>query len=220
MSSPSEEHSVNKHRFLLINTMVDLGFEGILDYSDSHCRSDVPSNFLVSFKSFESQLRWSTSEAQTNLEMQKRSIRQRDGQSPFDYFDGATMLSYQDPDKASATVFCRQDPVPAGCQAGPYGYDPESENIPVSSLKVSKSGVGENAGRGVFSLVNIPANSYIALEAMIHPIKFRASSISLVNSLGGHSLFENFWMGAVEVYMEGYGYSSTRVSFASNFGVN
>jgi hypothetical protein len=220
MSSPSEEHSVGKHRHVFIETMVDLGFEGILDYSESHCGFDFPWNFFVSFKSAESQSRWFSSEAQINLEVQKRSIRQRDGQSPFVYFDGATMLSYQHPDIASATVFCRRDPAPKGCGEGPSGYDPEIENIPLSALKISKSHVGENAGRGVFSLVDIPVNSYIALESMVHPIRFGASAIVLVESLAKQSLFKDFWIGVVESFMHGYGYYTTSVSFGSKFGVN
>jgi hypothetical protein len=130
------------------------------------------------------------------------------------------MLSYQHPDIASATVFFRRDPAPKGCGEGPRGYDPEIENIPLSSLKVSKSHVGENAGRGVFSLVDIPVNSYIALESMVHPIRFGASSIALVESLKEQFLFEDFWIGVVEAFMHKYGYYVTLVSFGSEFSVN
>jgi hypothetical protein len=221
MTNPSETQSRDKNRITFVQTLATLGIESTVEYTEAHCGFGSPWTFLVSFKSAESEERWVTSEAQVNLEMQKRSTRRKDGGLPFDYFDGATMVSYHHTGKASATVFCRRDPVPDGCDGGcgggcgyyNHGFDPERENVPVSSLYVSNSLVGENGGRGVFALVDIPANSYIGLESMVNPIEFEASTHPLIENMAEtNSLLEHFHSGSLYAFLHGYGYYSKSVS--------
>jgi hypothetical protein len=211
MADPLDTHSRDNNRNTFVETLVELGIESTLEYTEAHCGFEFPWMFLVSFKSAWSQERWFSSEAQVNLEMQKRSTRRKDGALPFDYFDGATMVSYQHITKASAIVFCRRDPAPDGCGGGygyTHGYDPERENVPRSSLNVSKSLAGENAGRGVFTLVDIPENSYIDLEAQVVPIVFEAGTYPLIDQMRGNSLVER----CLNAFMHGYGYFLTTVS--------
>ena len=213
MSDPSETHSRDKNRYTFVKTLNELGIKSTVEYTEAHCGFEAPWTFLVSFKSDETQERWVSSEAQVNLEIQKRSTRRKDGKLPFDYFDGATMVSYQHPGKARVTVFCRRDPAPDGCNGGfGYGYDPERENVPMSSLNVSTSLVGENAGRGVFTLVDIPANSYIGLETQVHPVVFEASAHPLIEKMENRSLFKYFHSGSLRAFMHGYGYHLELVS--------
>jgi hypothetical protein len=215
IEDPSETHSRDKNRNTFVDTLVKLGIKSTVEYSEAHCGFDNPWTFLVSFKSAESPKRWISNEAQVNLEMQKRSIRRKDGELPFDYFDGATMISYQHTSKGSATVFCRRDVDTDGCNGVhgyTHGFDPERENIPMSSLNVSKSLVGENAGRGVFTLVDIPANSYVGLETQVHPIIFEASTYPLIEKMENRSLFETYYLGSLYSFMHGYGYYTKSVS--------
>ena len=216
MTNPSDTHSRrDKNRNTFVETLNELGIESTVEYTEAHCVFEFSWTFLVSFRSAETQERWGLSEAQVNLEIQKRSTRRKDGKLPFDYFDGATMVSYQHPGKARATVFCRRDPAPDGCD-GDYGYthgfNPERENVPMSSLNVSTSLVGKNAGRGVFTLVGIPANSYIGLEKQVHPIEFEASAHPLIERMENCSLFEHFHSGSLLAFMHGYGYYVKSVS--------
>lgn len=216
MTDPSDTHSRgDKNRNTFVETLNELGIESTVEYTEAHCGFESPWTFLVSFKSAETQERWVSGEAQVNLEIQKRSTRRKDGKLPFDYFDGATMVSYQHTGKARATVFCRRDPAPDGCNGG-YGYtpgfDPERENVPMSSLNVSTSLVGKNAGRGVFTLVDIPANSYIGLEKQVQPIEFEASARPLIEKMEDCPLFECFHSGSLNAFMHGYGYYTKSVS--------
>jgi hypothetical protein len=217
MTDPSDTHSRDKNRNTFVETLVKLGIESTFEYTEAHCGFEFPWRFVVSIKAARSQERWFSSEAQVNLEMQKRSTRRKDGGLPYDYFDGATMVSFQHISKASATVFCRRDPVPDGCDGDygygyTHGYDPESENVPMLSLTVSKSMVGENAGRGVFALVDIPANSYIGLETQVVPIVFEASTYPLIEMMEDRPLFKDFHSGSLNAFMHGYGYSLKTVS--------
>jgi hypothetical protein len=215
MGDPSDTHSRDNNRNTFVETLVKLGIDSTFEYTEAHCGFEFPWKFIVSFKSARSQERWFSSEAQVNLKMQKRSTRRKDGAMPFDYFDGATMVSYQHITKASAAAFCRRDPAPDGC-GGRYGYthgyDPGRENVPRSSLNVSKSLVGENAGRGVFTLVDIPVNSYIGLEVQVVPIEFQASTYPLIEKMEDNSLFEDFYSGSLNAFMHGYGYYQKTVS--------
>ena len=218
MTDPSDTHSRDKNRNTFVETLNELGIESTVEYTEAHCGFDFPWTFLVSFKSARTQERWVSSEAQVNLEIQKRSTRRKDGRLPFDYFDGATMVSYQHTGKARATVFCRRDPAPDGCNGGygyTHGFDPQRENIPMSSLYVSRSLVGKNAGRGVFTLVDIPANSYIGLEKQVNPIEFEASAHPLIERMAYRSLFKSFHSGSLLAFMHGYGYYSKSVSLCT-----
>lgn len=215
ISNPSDTHSWDKNSNTFVDTLFKLGIESAVEYTESHCGFESPWTFFVSFKSAKSQERWFSSEAQVNLEMQKRSTRRKDGELPFDYFDGATMVSYQPTSKATATVFCRRDPVPDGCDrvyGYNHGFDPERENVPAPSFNVTKSLVGENAGRGVFALVDIPANSYIGLKEQVNPIVFEASTYPLIEKMENSSLFEHYYSGSLYAFMHGYGYHTKSVS--------
>ena len=80
-----------------------------------------------------------------NLKIRQRTIHTVNGDSPLLYFDGATMLSYLNPSKASEAVFCRPNPKPESCEGG-HGFDPERPNLLVSdALEIKRSTIGERA---------------------------------------------------------------------------
>jgi hypothetical protein len=148
----------------------------------------------------------------------------------FSYFDSATMTRYHYPSKASEMVYCRRQPTPIGCNndddhelghgsiasVSGRGFNLEQLSIPLAQLDVQKSWLGEHAGRGVFSKVDIPAGSYLGLESAVHAVWFGPYTFDIIlyNIYGRHSeLFRKSPYGVLEACVYGYGYQqSPRVS--------
>ena len=160
---------------------------------------------MVGFKSYSTRKRWYANAAEVDLAIQKRSVRNKSGTTPFKYFDGPTMVSYQIPPRSMEVVFCRRNPTPKECLQG-YHFDPEYPNVPASSFEVKKSSVGENAGRGVFAKVDIPKNAYLSLETSVHCVIFMPSTVALIVALEQEPLGNG--LEVLVYYMEGYGFSS------------
>ena len=116
------------------------------------------------------------------------------------------MVSYQVPNRAKETVFCRRQPTPEECLVGESDYDPSVSNIPVTSFEVKKSGSGQDSGRGVFTKVDIPEGSYISAETSVHAVGFMPSTAALIRKISR----EDFGNAAkvIDWYMDSYGFSS------------
>jgi hypothetical protein len=108
------------------------------------------------------------------------------------FFDSATMLSLKYPSKHSAIRFCQQPgdylednlvQDVCGHLEGGHGYDPFIDNVPIDDLFVGKSQAGEHAGRGVFTKVDIPSNTYVGLETSVHSILFEWTTTDLHNEM-------------------------------------
>jgi hypothetical protein len=137
-------------------------------------------------------------------------MRRVDGGSLFQTFDGATMQSYLYPGKADEIVFCRQHPESRPCLEG-YGLEIERANLPLSSLQVkAKTHLGAKVGVGVIATRDIPHQSYVGLEKLIHSIRVPAKSYELLK--GGYK--HNSWWGeSLKGFIDEYGhYSRTGVS--------
>jgi hypothetical protein len=171
----------------------------------SHNGFEKPWQFIVAFKSFDTKADWFVDESLINLKIHQRTIHTVNGGSPLLYFDGATMLSYLHPSKASEAVFCHRNPKPASCEAG-QGFDPERENLPLSSLEVKPSSLGEKAGRGVFAKVDIPQLSYIGLERLIHMVYMHPSAHDVISSMRAHRFHDFNEPEDLEVYSHAYGH--------------
>ena len=169
-----------------------------------------PWSFYVSLKSHASEWFWHSSEARIMYEMQKRSLPSNGDQSPFHFFDGATMLGFRYPHKSREVVFCRRNPIPEACESIGHGFDLYQPNVPLSSLEVKKSGVGEHAGYGLFSKVDIPTPSYLGLEASVHNVIFAADTHELVTSFevaDGNAVPLNAGIADILAYLWGYGFT-------------
>ena len=158
-------------------------------------------------------------------EMQRRSIPTREGESPFHFFDGATMLSFRYPNKSREVVFCRRIPTPETCKPTGHGFDLDKPNVPLSSLEVKKSGTGENSGYGLFTKVDIPAISYIGIESSVHSVVFEADTHELLDSFDVNKdnpsteIAMKAGIDCVLAYVWGYGFSHQPfVSPNVNFG--
>jgi hypothetical protein len=116
------------------------------------------------------------------------------------YVDGATIQSMEYPSKESATESCKNDyfyyygedndddddgeneDYDNGWKLKcAHGFDPYAWSVPKDLLKVQKSGIGENAGRGLFTTVDIPYGSYISLAVSAHPIRLHWTTTNLVS---------------------------------------
>lgn len=138
---------------------------------------------MIGFKSYKTRQQWFENAAQIDLQIQKRGVRTLSGKSSFRFFDGPTMVGYQVPHRTMENVYCRGQPTPSACLVGEYDYDPTVPNVPASSFEVKQSGAGEDAGRGVFTKVDIPGNAYLSAETNVHTVDFMPSTVDLIQAL-------------------------------------
>lgn len=183
LRSPPPEFSIDRNRLKFIRTLEVLGFASIQDYVERHGGFEDPWQFIVAFRDFDSRAEWYANSALIDVKIQQRGIRTTSGASPFLYFDGATMKSYQYPDKASEIVFCRTNTDRKDCSTG-HGFDPDRFNIPLTSLELRPRSLGEKAGWGVFATVDIPRNIYVGLEQLTHPVYMSAHTMALATGWG------------------------------------
>jgi hypothetical protein len=80
--------------------------------------------------------------------------------------------------------------------------------LPASAFEVKKSSVGENAGRGVFTKVDIPKNTYLSLETGAHTILFMPSTFALIVAL--EEELDDEQLEVFDYYMDGYGFTSRK----------
>jgi hypothetical protein len=113
------------------------------------------------------------------------------------------MVSYQVPNRAVETVFCRREPTPEKCAVRHLFYDSNYPNVPLSSFEVKKSGVGDNAGRGVFTKINLAQDTYLSAETSSHRVLFMPSTVELIEDLENEPIGHE--LEALSHYMYGYG---------------
>jgi len=120
-----------------------------------------------------------------------------------EYFDAPDMVRLQFPHKYSLNSYCEylEDTYEENKEKGDedddedddhedemkfcdVGYDPYRPNIPIQDIYVNQSNVGENAGRGIFTSVDIlEEDTWIALETAIHPVHYSASTTFLIGEM-------------------------------------
>ena len=210
ITSPSGEFSIDRNRIKFIETLESLGFSTVRDYEESHSGFDAAWQFIAAFKSFDNNVDWFANSPMIDLKMHQRGMMLKSGGSPFHHFDGATMKYFRYPSKGSEVAFCRLRPDVKDCKSG-QGFDPERYNIPMSSLEVKTSSLGENVGRGVFAKRHIPQNSYIGLEKLIPPIYVSPYAYDISTELSKISLvYSNFYGKTLETYTNVYGHYFSR----------
>jgi hypothetical protein len=229
LEDPDETYSKYKNRVAVVKLLERVGFESIHAYEEvrdqcwtclsphvflsyllffhlhqSHCGFLSPWTYIVAFKSYSTRKRWYANAAEIEVAIRKRSLRTKSGKTPFRVFDGPTMVSYQVPPRAMETVFCRREPMPEECRSLEFTYDSDYPNLPLTSFEVKKSGVGDNAGRGVFTTVDIPENTYLSAETSCHCVWFMPSSVALISALKDEPITGDK-LKILDHYMHGYG---------------
>jgi hypothetical protein len=150
------QYTNRKAEFVFTEKLKRQGFSKIEDYSDFHGGFMGIWKYKIAMKSLSSFCMWHYNQAQLALEIQSRTMEMVGGlESPFRYFDSATMVEYQYPSRAIEDVFCRSVPLPPMCEKG-HGFDMEHPNAHISTLEVKMSSL-PNAGRGVFAKQDIAA---------------------------------------------------------------
>lgn len=205
VDDPPEQLTDNMNRYRLVSSLPKLGFTSIRSYTDSaQSGFDFPWQFITAFKKSETKAEWFANPSLVNLKIRERAMVTVDGGSPFKFFDGATMQSFHYPGKFTETVWCRDSPESTYCKEG-HGFDPDRENLPMSTLEVRESSIGENAGRGVFATVDIPRDSYIGLKEQVSGVVRGEAqtyeTFSKTSKLNGGK----FWGSALESYVNRYG---------------
>jgi len=178
------------------------GFEGIKEYSEVHGGFLAVWKFLIAFKDGSCKSNWYANEAEIDLKVQHRSMPTALGDSPFRYFDGATMMVYQYPSRISEEVFCRSQPTPALCENG-HGFDPERQNAPISALEVKPSSI-PNAGRGVFFKQAFRKGTYIAIDEGVNDMMVLPFALEIIEAMLGTDM-RHRWK-VFEYYIYGYGF--------------
>lgn len=207
IDSPSGEFSVDRNRIKFIETLVSLGFPTIRDYEENHNGFEDPWQFVAAFKDFDYRVDWYADSPIIDLKMHQRGMRTKSGDSPFLYFDGATMKSYRYPSKGSEVAFCRSMPYVTDCAHG-HGFDPYRSEIPLEALEVKASSLGEKAGRGVFAKSKIPKNSYIGLGKLISSVHINPYAFDILDELNTKIPWVNshYFGEEIETFTTNYGH--------------
>jgi hypothetical protein len=159
-----KERRLLQFRYHLMNsgfgTILDVRWDKCSQYSEAHCDFGYPWSYQLGMKSPDSVARFFLSEAEVNLAVSKRIRRTINGEHSLRYFDGATMVSYQQPNRATENVWCMTEG--AKCK-GKHGFDAD---IPDVSL-ASGFRLDDSEDNGKFSLVvdkELPERSYLGLD--------------------------------------------------------
>lgn len=184
LDDPSTMNSRDKFSFLFMNHLKHAGYKSLKNYEDAHGGFLGVWGFFAAFASSTNKLRWYANEAEVNLAIKKRMRSTTDNKSPLVYFDGATMQGYQYPSRTEEVVYCRTKPDAFGCDLG-HGIDPLINDVSASDLEVKASTV-EKSGLGVFTKVDIPEKSYMAVKEQTKDIYFPPSTYELIQDFAKH----------------------------------
>ena len=201
----SDDYTLGGSSLLRFEKLLEkAGFERMKRYAEAHGNFLAPWSFLVVWKDTDTGELWYSSQAQIDYRIRKRILPTIDGSEPLRFFDGATMMAYQHPSRVNEEVFCRRKPSPPLCDEG-HGISPLRKNAPISTFEVRPSKI-PNAGRGVFFKEPVPANTYVAVEQVVHDIIVFPYQKRLLHEVGEASnttIFKPF-----EFYLFGYGFAT------------
>lgn len=203
--SPSGEFSIDRNRIKFVETLIGLGFPTIRDYEESHNGFEAPWQFIAAFKDFDYKVDWYADSAIIDLKMRQRGMITNSGGSPFIHFDGATMKSYRYPSKGSEVAFCRFNPDLADCANG-HGFDPQRDEVALSSLEVKQSLLSEKAGLGVFAKSDIAKNSYIGLGELIPSIYIHPYAFDILDESNKIPVFSNYFGEKIPAFASDFGH--------------
>ena len=179
------EDEVNEAEMTIIDMFVN--FENLVhangaiswkSYVEEHGQLGSPWEFGIAFKDNQSKVNYYSDPAMIDLIMTKRAVRTNSKQSPFRYFDGASMSFYQYPTRSVADDFCSTRTAVL-CAPG-QGFDPEITNIPASSLGMDMS---PNEGQGLVSSEKASIGSYFQIEERVHSLLVMPRVYSIIQSM-------------------------------------
>jgi len=194
----------------VVNLLDVTGFSSIQVYQENHSKVKVPSrNYVIAFKNFDSRSEWYQNAAEIEIVLHYSITDEQPNGHELNYFDARTMVSYQTPHRTTQDDFCVWDP--SECEDY-VGFDPMIRNLPTSVLKVAKSSVGENAGRGLFASMMIPQGTGIGLNEQVQSFHLPPSSTDIVEMM----MYEEDHINETDydsftTFFYGYGYAISHV---------
>lgn len=141
----------------------------------------------------------------------------KDKNIPYIHFDAATMQTYEFPSRIMEDMWCIDVYSTMNETDHCFQYqtfDPSIPVIPSSAFEVRTSTVA-NGGRGVFSINNVPKDTYIGLKDMVQgmfvpPVAYALLTTTALNVVDYTPYFDCLLDG----YLNGYGWvESVYVSF-------
>ena len=189
-----------------IEKLKDFDFRKIEDYAEGHGGFLGVMKYKIAFKCTSCFSKWHSNQAMIDLAIKERSMPQLNSSKVklFRFFDGATMIGYQYPSRVVENVFCREIPTPPFCEAS-HGFDPYTTNVRLSSLEV-KTSLIPNAGRGVFTKIDIPKGSYIGLEEGSNTVIVMPETLHWIQMFINEAIVKRWKM--FDAYLYGLGFSN------------
>jgi S-adenosylmethionine decarboxylase proenzyme len=214
ISNPRRHLSQSGHLNRFIEHLEEAEFESIREYTESHGNFMSAWFFVVAFKSSETKERWYANEAEVTLEIRSRAVPTRSGSTPFLYFDGASMMTYQFSSRIAKEIFCRNDPAPHFCEEG-HEFIPDLPNAPISAFEERQWDIA-GAGRGVSFEGDHPKDTYIAFDEGVHDMMVFLLTLQLIKKMSGIDMEYNSLLKIFDIYMFSYGFFSDSYGLASS----
>jgi hypothetical protein len=213
-TAPAWTHNVKeKVIYNMAQSLKSIGFESTKRYSEMYGGFGKSWSFLVAMRVYESQELWYANPSEIDLELSRRTAAGQ-GDELFQFFDGATMQTYQYPSRIVENIHCRAAAainrpghhvnVDNFCSNG-HGLDPFRPNADASSFNITNSLI-PNAGRGLVSVRHLTKGSYIAADQGGQAIYVMPSTYDLVQQMLSLQTTTNLvhW-NSLNVFLFGYG---------------
>jgi hypothetical protein len=210
-AAPAWTHNVKeKVVYDMVKLLKGIGFENTKRYSEMYGGLGMSWSFLVALRRYESQELWYANPAEIDLELSRRTVVGQ-GDGLLQFFDGATMQTYQYPSRIAENVHCRAVAEANGlgytdnfCSNG-HGLDPFRSNADASSFNITTSLI-PNAGRGLISTRHLAKGSYVAADQGGHAIYAMPSTYELVQQmLSLQTTTKLVHWNILNVFLFGYG---------------
>jgi len=131
-----------------------------------------------------------------NLEMRRRGMLIKRGDTLFRHFDGATMVSLQFPSRVIEEVHCRSRPETELC-ALDHGFESDQPSKLASLLGVG----GKRSHAGLFVSADMPAGPNVAIEESVDSVLFPPSTTSLIEDMSRVGV-SDFWKSFVYLMLQ------------------
>jgi hypothetical protein len=173
------------------------GFESLVRYSD-----DGKIGVWVAMKDVNARSFWfGRSQAESERDMRLRLSAS--SLSSLRVSDSPGIMRYKFPTRISEAIWCAKNGFE--CMSG-HGYNPHIPNVPISSIYVKRSGMGDKAGRGLFTRVPIRQGSRIGMEMCVHNMYIPPPMYSLLTAM--HRQIGGLWKPFLG-YIRWYGWIDT-----------
>jgi len=173
---------INDQVVTFLHHLWRVGFESLVDYTDDlHGRFTEPWKYVTAMKSFSTRSKWFTNEADLTLKIAQRAVSTNTGESPFRYFDGATMMSKKFAGVIEERLFCSQNPKPRACVRREKSLEPRF--IPVSAMEVKERLVNAELKVAVVAKEKVEPGSILRPEICTDSVYVAPNTVRLASDM-------------------------------------